>query len=1076
MKHNYSKKYLFFVFIFVITNLQLFAQVNQVVRILDIQTQKPIENIDVLFVNAPKSVSNENGIAVIESKINKIGDFLLIKYIGNSKYDFYSKDKNCIGKLTRFSNDTINLFVIEKEKYNQKYNELFKVFFDDYYNFYSSNVKSHVDSLQKYPLALHSTYEVLGSNIYSNLSGMRNITNFIINNIFLFNPKNIEESYKEILLGNNQRAFSIIENKIDLKLPNDNLDNLDDIYYYLQILNIDNDYLSKIDLTPYYNKLIESNYMGLEPYCDYMYYLIDKKEYEEFNKVYDNAIDKYYDPSIDYKFKRLREQLYINPKGKENDAVKTAELIIEDLNERNKTSDFIYKDIIAYQYDFLSKVYLNLNDTTKSIQAKEKCIDTYKEYNDFDTIYKNYYLSTLCSDLIYLYSQKKTDENKINDLYNQVIKYTDLANSEGKYEFEYFVIWTDYVLSQEKKDINILAKLKSIAEKYAKLYPVYFQKELYRIDLAYALEEFKNDNNNEKLKENLDEVQKILDTLNKVLPNVYLDQYVVLNKYRKSIAYDMKDDESRIAYSKNIIELCQNNMKYDSINYSYDLADNSISCAEYYYSKGDFDISKNYYVIGEKALEILSKYDNKYLYRLGSHYNSMGDAYLQLKQYDKAIETYSKAIDLKDKINEDQKKYYDKEIGNSYFFIGDAKKAQKEFKESLKFFDKANKLFDKALLLDTTIYLSLGELEISKAISYYSLDKKEKAKESLQKSISYFEKGVKGFIFRKYITALSMLNEIYKGENDLSNYIKTKEKLFDVYKEYSKYDSDYDSEVISNANDLAKIYSKLDNPKISYNYYLISYSKLKEKENKGEDVKSQYLSVLYLLAEKEINLDLADSAIAHLKESLIINEKSFKDTAIVIYQNNNKEIYKKLSIAYCIKGDNSEEIYPYQDAEKNIIKAIEALESNSKADDASDSYSMSYLQFLRAQINYNLEQYLQAEECYKKSISLLISLMKEHKDYVEGDLFKYNIFLGKLYLNKLEYISKAKEQFVQSNIYYEQMSDKNKNIYLEEYLDSIDGLLDILIDNEKSKDQVEIDKLLSIKKKVSKQIEKKNKK
>lgn len=348
---------------------------------------------------------------------------------------------------------------------------------------------------------------------------------------------------------------------------------------------------------------------------------------------------------------------------------------------------------------------------------------------------------------------------------------------------------------------------------------------------------------------------------------------------------------------------------------------------------------------------------------------------------------------------------------------------------------------------------------------------KQEAEKSFKKSVDYFEKGVKGIIFKKYITALNLLIEIYKENNDVDNFLINKNKLIKVYDDYSKLNYSYAYNYIETTNELANLYSKAKDSKTSMDYYRLGLNKALQLEEIGAEVKKTKLGLLFNIGDKEMDNMLLDSAAVHFKEALEINKICFMDTAYAIYVQNNKEICEKLGITYCMIGDNNQdEKYSYQDGKAYLLKAVESLEEMNFAESDKSVYNMSNLNFILGQINSNLGQSLEAEKSYKRAISLLLPLSLKDNYDLNGDMQKYHIYLGRLYMDKMDNDQRAREMFIQANLYYNNMSSENKNYYLEEYINTLDNLLLIEMNKEDSQDKNTIKILKKDKKKAEKRL------
>lgn len=1060
------------------SNLLVFSQVRQAVKIIDIETKKPVSNMVIEFVNAEKAVTNKFGIAIVEDTISNIGDKLFFKDINSSEYRYYSVDFKNKDYESFYVKDTLLYYVIKNDTYNKLYSSLKKGLYLDMHNNYSKLLNNYTDSLPGNTNVLSDIYSILNNGVYNSLSSIHQSVNEILSLKYIFEKnKPIQEAIGKIEKGEVFNAIKGLEESIDIKNNYKSNTDLEKIYFFLKIIDLDSEYNNKTDLKPYYISLIEGDYHKKDAYYDYLFYLMDRDEKDEFEKIYTQGYNLYKNSFQNYWYLRIRS---IYSYSVENDLEKSIQFsnqIIDTLLERNKKWNNIYDDIIASQYNTNALIYSNAQDYENAYKMKEKAIDYILRFDDNDLEYKNNQLSNWYFNLLYFYNQTSKDTSLINITYNKAIQTSKDAFKNPNYDFEYLLNLSEYVLSEDDKDIELIDNLKLMAKEYSKDYPYFFSHTYYRLSNLKAFKEYSIDNDLEKLDKEIDNSIKILDSLNTILPYVYSFEYVSINKLRASIAVEMENNELKVERMKNIVRLCEEYMAFDSLNYSYDLADYAIPLAENYYSKEDYKTAEQYYLKAERGLKILSSLDSSYYYQLGSHYNAMGDAYLHQEEYDKAIEIYNRSMELEDKVLLSQKEYYNKILGNAYFFRGDAKRAKEDYKSALEDYIIADNHFQKSLLVDTTTLLVLGELEIARGFTFYTIGQKQEAEKSFKKSVDYFEKGVKGIIFNKYITALNLLIEIYKENNDVDNFLINKNKLIKVYDDYSKLNYSYAYNYIETTNELANLYSKAKDSKTSMDYYRLGLNKALQLEEIGAEVKKTKLGLLFNIGDKEMDNMLLDSAAIHFKEALEINKICFMDTAYAIYVQNNKEIYEKLGITYCMIGDNNQdEKYSYQDGKAYLLKAVESLEEMNFAESDKSVYNMSNLNFILGQINSNLGQSLEAEKSYKRAISLLLPLSLKDNYDLNGDMQKYHIYLGRLYMDKMDNDQRAREMFIQANLYYNNMSSENKNYYLEEYINTLDNLLLIEMNKEDSQDKNTIKILKKDKKKAEKRLKKNLKK
>ena len=230
------------------SNLLVFSQVRQAVKIIDIETKKPVSNMVIEFVNAEKAVTNKFGIAIVEDTISNIGDKLFFKDINSSEYRYYSVDFKNKDYESFYVKDTLLYYVIKNDTYNKLYSSLKKGLYLDMHNNYSKLLNNYTDSLPGNTNVLSDIYSILNNGVYNSLSSIHQSVNEILSLKYIFEKnKPIQEAIGKIEKGEVFNAIKGLEESIDIKSNYKSNTDLEKIYFFLKIIDLDSEYNNKTD-------------------------------------------------------------------------------------------------------------------------------------------------------------------------------------------------------------------------------------------------------------------------------------------------------------------------------------------------------------------------------------------------------------------------------------------------------------------------------------------------------------------------------------------------------------------------------------------------------------------------------------------------------------------------------------------------------------------------------------------------------------------------------------------------------------------------------------------------------------
>jgi tetratricopeptide (TPR) repeat protein len=746
--------------------------------------------------------------------------------------------------------------------------------------------------------------------------------------------------------------------------------------------------------------------------------------------------------------------------------------VVNGMEEINNKEDGAITYVLERNYSSLAYFYRMTQDTNNIIKCYDKAIDYAKQNKYYDKQTKNNtIIDYLKKEIEYL-----TNEETILDRFNETMSLVrdnyllDTTNMINKIKYACFIEAISNQNTDVIKDSSYTEDLKRvipIEEEYETTYPYYFTKECFNSKMNLInktrYEEV------EKMQKDVNDLQKQYDKEEEIYGDLLIYNDYNVNKYRKQIAQYKGDSILYNDYIEKEKALNEKYAKYDYISSVIDNAKTYNDYAEYLYSQEKYDASLAYY---DKAIEVtntLAQKDNKYYASIGSTLLQKGDAYLYTKQYDKAIETYNKVIELESKVNEENKETYREDVAGALFFIGDAERAKENYKKALSYYDKAEKEYTTMSQKGKDVYQSFGELNMSRAYTYLSMKKDKKAREYFVNSYENYNKAPKDLISNKYLIVINTLNKYYEQDNDLNNYVKTKEKYTEVLANYVQQDMGYLPNYINSQIDLGDIFSAINRypqADTSYNYALGGLSYMKDN---GQNTDASYLKVAYKAAKIETSIDSFDSAINHLKECIDKSKSLYKDTAIDKYNNYTKDFYYELSRAYYFRGANNEENQQdYKKAKWAMDSSILILNSMNYKQDTFLVFDMSDRQRFLGIICSSINELTQSENALNEAISLILPYYKTEKETLEPAIISDYVLLGNLYYKLLKDNDKAKKSYYQAMSYYDNVSKKDKENSIRDYKQAVESLLNILAYDEDMKDKKEIERLKDINTKLRK--------
>lgn len=285
---------------------------------------------------------------------------------------------------------------------------------------------------------------------------------------------------------------------------------------------------------------------------------------------------------------------------------------------------------------------------------------------------------------------------------------------------------------------------------------------------------------------------------------------IAINKQRYDIAFDClnnvvilsDNDPMKIVNAIEFLEKYDNDKTDNLIDYYTVLINKYPEISKCYYELGHLYLKKDEKINALSAFKLALKYDNDNPY----YQNSLAYAYVQLEQYDSAIEMYKKALEKNPDnewtcvVSQALAAIYHQIKGNSEAAISMLQNALLLTKNKSQVFEAiADVYYDNEKLEDAITYYNLGLKEDFQNPKLYSrLGMAYWEKDEIEKAIMYYSKAIE--LDSSYDIAYNNLGVVYlDGLNDASralNYFKTAVEISPNY-------------VLANFN-LARAFEKLN--------------------------------------------------------------------------------------------------------------------------------------------------------------------------------------------------------------------------------------------------------------------------
>ena len=702
------------------------------------------------------------------------------------------------------------------------------------------------------------------------------------------------------------------------------------------------------------------------------------------------------------------------------------------------------EDTLKFYTDFLCKNHFEpysaveyVNDLDSASSMSDSTL-----YLLYDSIY-NASLENYKADTANLFLQLQLAENAVQWLQN-------VPEVEGR------------ALRQKE----ILEKLTKLEFKLSETFPEFYTMQNVQVASQYVGSCLVTSASNEELLRAFRMYEQSYDVVNAAFPNafneIYLNYNVTLETFL--VAYQQFALSSELsAFSDRLISI---EAKNDPQKIMVMKAEFNNHIAEVLYRNEMYEESVAYYLqandLYEKAIPQDAQRWGPYL----NNYLQMGDAHLNLNQFDRAMITYQKIEDFEPKIPASFMPKYMTMKGSSHYYVGDVYKNMGETARAEKEYKTAEKYFKKAISLgDKDAYALLGEMSWGKAVMAAQNKDMKKCRQMVEQSVAYYEKSQLERPYHTYERAKSVMGDFYKEAKDAPNYYKNVAELTDYYRKFVDYDDEYPFQLLQNAETMLNSGAIDKEEAIQYSQDLLDA--LLYLNDQGRDVKLAYLRAVFNMAHVYSVNDSVSQAIDLYRDCIQASAILYADTAPVTHKSNLVEVYSKLADCYeqmaeVIDTAHSE-LWYYRavDTRDTLISLLNEINDDG---DVNMTYKTALKYRQNAVVFYHLDMVPSAQDYLDKSNELLLMLYNsEYMEDVEEEIVKNYYLKGVIYEE-----SNNNEKAVLNLRKAVEYGGKSKTVS-PMYFEALNDLI-VLLQLDKEANAAEIEKLTKLQKEVAKKL------
>ena len=1047
-----------------------FSQVKQIFKVVDFDTKQPVAGATTTLFWQPLTTTAQ-GVAVANLPADKKDAYLLLEqwkkegyvyvgYVPESFFGFFQ------------TKDTLKFFMAEKQKYRKEELSVFEQFYRHFYQEtvmpaaqdFRDSIKMEAASVPVTANALvESTFTIndIVKTCYSDATELQKYESY------QFDKPQFTEVLARARKGEVNEAVAMAKEHI--RLDDNSRENLDwiDFYRFLRLMESsdeDEDTLSN------YTAILYKNHY--EPYStvDYITDLNRNSLYEKADSIArlekaNNRNPRYtavYAPSF------IQFLMYPD-KAK---AKVTAEQQLETVSTTYEQYPY-YKTLgdlywtqknLYYAYAFMEDSVSATRTIDSSLATVQKLValdaDDYAKNQHLIEIYQNI-LDVVGYNLAYI--PDATVYQLYDDIYNASLEnyQADTSNMFLQLQLaENAVQWLQNVPDVEGRDAKqreVLQQLVKVEFKLSEIFPEFYAVQNVQVASQLLGSRLVSQSSNEELQQAFRQYERSYDVVDAVFPgafnNIFLSYNATLETYLT--AYQQFALSSELsAFTDRLISI---EAKNDSQKILQKKAEYANQLAETLYKNEMYDESVTYYLQSNELYEQAIPQDEQLWLPYLNNYLQMGDAHLNLNQYDKAVMTYQKVLDFEPQIPASVTPKYTTMKGSVYYYVGDVHKAMGETARAEKEYKTAEKYFKKAIFLgDEDANTVMGEMYWNKAVMAAQAKDIKKCRQMVEQSVAYYEKAPMERPLQTYERAKSVMGDFYKEAKDAPNYYRTVAGLTDFYRKFVEYDQEYPFKLLQNAETMLNSGRISKEEALQYSQDILN--SLVYLDDQGHDVKLAYLRGAFNMARVYTANDSVQQAIELYRDCIKASEILYADTALSTHRGNLVEIYSRMADCYEKMAEDIDtahsELWYYRaiDTRDTLIELMKEINTDG---DVNRTYKTAVQYRNNGGLFYKLDMIPSAQDYFDKSNDLLMMLYNsEYKAEVENDIIQNYFLKGAIYSENRN-DAKAIENLRKAIEYGEKIESGDVSGY---YMAAMASLLEIL-EKDKEANAAEIAKL-----------------
>ena len=1034
-----------------------FSQVKQVFKVTDFDTKLPVVGATTTLFGQTLT-TNAQGVAVANLPVDKKDAYLPLEQWKKEGYVYAGYAPESFFGFFQ-TKDTLKFYMAEKQKYRVEELSLFEQL---YRHFYQESVmpaaQSFRDSIKMEAASVSATANALVESTFTINDIVKtcysDATELQKYESYQFDKPQFNEVMARAWKGEVNEAVAMAKEHV--RLNDNSRENLEwiELYRFLRLLELSDE---DVDTLSNYSEILYKNHY--EPYSnvDYVTDLNRNSLYEKADSIARIEKPNNRNPRYAAVFAPSFIQFLMYPdKAK---AKATAEQQLETVSKTYEQYPY-YKTLgdlywtqknLYYAYAFTEDSVSATRTIDSSLATVQKLLaldaDDYAKNQHLIEIYQNM-LAVVGYNLAYI--PQATLYQLYDDIYNASLEnyQADTSNLFLQMQLaENAVQWLQNVPDVEEraaKQKEILQQLATVEFKLTETFPEFYAVQNVQITSQLLGSCLVSSSDNEELQRAFRQYERSYDVVNAVFPNafngIFLNYNSTLETYLTAFQQFALTSELS-AFTDRLISI---EAKNDPQKIWTKKAEYANRLAETLYKNEMYEESVAYYLQSNNMYEkALSQYEQLWIPYL-NNYLQMGDAHLNLNQYDKAVMTYQKVLDFEPQIPSSVIPQYTTMKGSVYYYVGDVYKSTGETVRAQKEYKTAEKYFKKAISLgDVDAYTNLGEMYWGKAVMAAQEQNMKKCRQLVEQSVAFYEESPMERPLQTYERAKLIMGDFYKEAKDAPNYYRTVAGLTDFYRKFVDYDQEYPFKLLQNAETMLNSGMVSKEEALQYSYDILTG--LMYLEDQGHDVKLANLRGAFNMARVYAANDSVLQAIDLYRECMRISEIVYADTAPKTHKGNLMEVYTKLVDCYEKMAEEIDtahsEVWYYRaiDTRDTLIDLMKELNDDG---DVNMTYRTAMQYMNNGVVFYHLEMIPSAQDYFDKSNELLLMLYNsEYKEEVEEEVVKNYYFKGIIYeesnnkekaeLNLRTAVEYGRKSETASPVYFEALNELIKLLSFE---------------------------------------------